>query len=92
MQIVTSLIRKDVDAISSTTNQNTSDSGDKTNTVANQYRKLDINLSNATGQINSVTVQPGDIIKLELSRIAPAGTDDTQDLRFIPTSTEVKFG
>lgn len=91
MQIVTSLIRRDVDAVSSVTNQNTSDSGDKTNTVANQFRNLEIALTNSTGQINSVSVSPGDLLRLELTREAPAGTEDTEDLRFVPTSTEVKF-
>ena len=92
MQVVTTLLRKNVDAITSTTNQNTSNSGDLTNTVANQYREISIDLSNATGQINGVSVSPGDLLKLELTRIAPGGTEDTADVRFAPSATEVKFG
>jgi hypothetical protein len=60
-----------------------------TNTVANQYRDNELDLTNATGQINSFSVSAGDILKVELTR----GTDtDTADIRFLPSATEVKFG
>jgi hypothetical protein len=91
LQAKATLIRKNTDALSSTTNQNTANTGDVTNTVANQYRGLSVILTDAAGAINSVAVSPGDIIKVELTRIAPTGSDDTGDIRLIPNATEVKF-
>lgn len=91
-QIVSSLVRKNLDAINSTTNQETKVSVDFTNTVANQMREANIKVTSPTGTINSVGVSPGDMIRLELTREAPGGTDDAADVRFIPSSTEVKFG
>jgi hypothetical protein len=85
-------VRKNLDAINSSVNQETNDTGDFTNTVANQMREANIKITSPTGTINSVAVSPGDIIRLELTREAPGGTDDTADVRFIPSSTEVKFG
>lgn len=86
------LIRKNNDAIDSVANLNTADSGDLTNTVAKRYRQISIDLSSSLGAINSLSVQPNDIIKVELSRIVPSGTEDTDTIRFISSSTEVKFG
>jgi hypothetical protein len=91
MQIVSTLVRAGTDAITSTTNQNTANSGDISNSVANQLRELTINLTDASGQVNSVAVSPGDLLKLELTRIAPVGTEDTADIRLLPNSTEIKF-
>ncbi len=92
MQAVTTLIRKNQDAIDSTANQETDDTGDFTNTVANQYREGVLDLSTPTGQINGFAVSPGDLLRVELTRIAPGGSDDSADIRFVPSSTEVKFG
>lgn len=91
MQAAATLVRKGTDAITTTTNVNTLNSGDKTNTLANKLTEISIDLSSAFGAINSVSVSAGDIIKIQLSRIATTGTDDTADLRFIPSSTEVLF-
>lgn len=92
MQLTSSLVRRNVDAINSNANQNSDDSGDITNTLANLYYEVELEITNATGQINGFSVSPGDIIRLELTRGVPAGTDDTADIRFIPSSTEVVFG
>lgn len=89
-QAVTTLLRKNNDAVDSTTNQNTSNSGDITNTVAKRLREISIDLTSSVGTINSVAVSAGDVIKLQLTRVIPgAGTEDTADIRFIPSSTEV---
>ena len=53
-QAVATLIRKNNDAITSTTNQNSANTGDKTNTVANRVVEASIDLSAALGTINSV--------------------------------------
>jgi len=92
MTATSSLIRKNLDAISSTTNQNIDASGDITNSVADQSRELLFELTNATGQINAFSVSPGDLIRVDLTRTAPGGTEDTADIRMVPTTTEVKFG
>jgi hypothetical protein len=91
-QVVSTLIRKNLDAVTSVANQRTVDSGDITNTVANQDRQLSFQVTSATGTINSVAATAGDRIKVELTRIAPSGSEDTNDVSMVPGSTEVKFG
>ncbi len=91
MQAVSTLIRKNVDAVNSVANQETNDTGDITNAVANRFRNLSIVLTTGVGQINGVDVSPGDLIKFELTRIAPGGTEDAADIRFIPTATGVQL-
>jgi hypothetical protein len=88
MSSIASLVKKDVDAIGSTANQRTSTNTALTNTVANQYRQPSLDLTDATGRINAVSVAAGDLIRVDLVR----GTDtDTADIRFVPSATEVKF-
>jgi hypothetical protein len=65
--------------------------GDVTNTVANQLREVTYDLTDTTGKINSVSVSPGDLLKVIIQRVAPAGTADTSDVRMISGSTEVSF-
>lgn len=91
MQLLSTLVRKNNDAISSVANQNTDDSGDITNTVAERLIECSILLSSALGTINGVAISAGDLIKVELERIAPSGAEDAADVRFIPSSTEVIF-
>lgn len=89
LSALTSLIRKDLDAINSTTNQHSSINTAITNTVANQYREVSLDLTDTDGLVNGVSVEPGALLKIELTR----GSDtDTADIRFVPSSTEVKFG
>jgi hypothetical protein len=89
LQSVAYLVRKNVDAITSVANSHSSGNSALTNTVANQYREATCPLTNGAGQINGFSVQPGDIVKVVLSR----GTDtDAADIRFLPSSTEIKFG
>jgi hypothetical protein len=92
LQTVATLIRKNLDAVSSVTNQRTANSGDITNTVVHQDRQVSFDLTSAIGQINGFAVSAGDRIKVELTRITPGGTEDTADIRMVPASTEVKFG
>jgi hypothetical protein len=85
------LVRKNTDAITSTTNLRTSTNGDVLNTLANQLREVTYDLTDTTGRINAVAVSPGDLIKVIIQRIAPSGTADTSDVRMISGSTEVSF-
>lgn len=75
------------DAFDDTTNQRTS-----TNTATAGGNKVtievELDLTSSTGQINSVAVAPGDLIKVKIYR----GTDaSTADIHFIESSTEVTF-
>lgn len=88
LQLTSTLIKKNVDAMSATTNQNTN-SVETTNTLANRYYELLFNVTAANGTINSVSVAAGDIIKLELKRIAATSAEDVADIRVIPSTTEV---
>jgi hypothetical protein len=92
LQAVTTLIRGGTDALTSTTNQNTSTSGNQTNGTANLLRKVPITLTDISGQINSVAVSPGDILIVTLSRTAiTSGSDDTNDVRILDGGTEGVF-
>jgi hypothetical protein len=85
---VSTLIRAGTDAVSSTTNQRTSTNSALTNSVANQLRVATLDLTDSSGQVNSVAVSAGDILLVKLTR----GTDtDTADIRFLPYATEVTF-
>lgn len=84
----TSLVRKNQDAVGSTTNQETSTNTALTNTVANQYRQSQLDLTDSDGEINAVAVTAGDLLRVDLMR----GTDtDVEDIRLVPSATEVKF-
>lgn len=82
----TTLIRKDTDAVSSTTNQHTSGNIAISNTVADQYKEAVVDLMSATGEVNLVAVTAGDLLIVRLYR----DTDSlTQDVNFLPSATEV---
>jgi len=82
------LVRDGLDAFDSTTNQRTTTNTALTNTVAKQLRMTTLDITSSTGQINGVNVTPGDMIKVALYR----DTDtDTDDIRFVPSLTEVRF-
>lgn len=89
MQTITTLVRSGTDAVDSTTNQHISNSGDFTNTVANQLRDITTNLTDGLGEINGVPASPGDLLIVEISRQAPGGTEDSADVRLLPEATEV---
>lgn len=91
MQATATLIRKNNDAIDSVAHQEVANSGDVLNAVAKRMREVEITASTALGTIDGLAINPGDIIKLELKRIVPTGTEDVSDVRFIPSSTEVLF-
>lgn len=86
---VATLIRKNTDAVTSTTNQRTSTNAALTNSgSANVYREIELDLTSTTGTVNGTAVAAGDTIRVRLER----GTDtDTADVRFLPDLTEVTF-
>ena len=90
LKTLTTLVRKEVDAISSVTNQYSSTNAALTNTVVDMLREVEFDLTDTSGEINGIAVSAGDVIKIELSR---DNTDtDSAEIRVIPSSTEVKFG
>lgn len=88
LQAQVSLIRENLDPVSTPIANRTSTNSALTNTVADQYRHVSIDLTDVDGKIGAYSVDAGDILKIELSR----GTDtDSEDIRFIPSATEFKF-
>jgi hypothetical protein len=85
------LVRKNLDAVTSTANQRPSTNLETVNTLANQYIEQVYDLSSAAGIIGSLAVSPGDLILVQLQRVATVGTEDSGDVRMIPSSTEVLF-
>jgi hypothetical protein len=91
LQTTSTLVRKGVDAVTSVTNSRTSTNGDVTLTTANLYQEVIYDLTDAAGKINAVAVSPGDLVKVVLTRVAPSGTEDSNDVRAVPSSTEFTF-
>ena len=90
LQAVATLIRPGTTALDSTTNQRTT-----TNTAVtlsagtvNIPQSVDLDITSSIGEINSVAVLPGDLIKVQLQR----GTDTaTSDLRAMVYAAETTF-
>lgn len=87
LQAQATLITPGTTARDSTTNQRTTTNTALTNTVAKQSRVFILDITDSSGQINSVAVAAGDRIKVRLYR----GTDtDTADISMVPSSTDSK--
>jgi len=87
MDAISTLIRADTDAISSTTLQHTKNATAITVTsTASQFRTTTVVIADSNGQIASTAVAAGSLIKIQLRR----GTDtDTADIKMIPNYTEI---
>ncbi len=81
------LVRKNADAIDSVANAHSSTNTDLLNSgTANKYREQEVDITDSAGLVGGLAVSAGDIIRVLLSR----GTDtDTENIRFIPTATEL---
>lgn len=89
-QTVAYLVRKSVDAVSaySTNFRSSTNTAASTPGTANVYQEAIVDLTSATGTINSIAVTAGDLILVELQR----GSDSSGGtLRFIPSSTEPSY-
>lgn len=91
MQATAYLVRQGTDGVDSVANANISTTADVPCTVANLLRTLAFQLSTSGGAINGIAVSPGDLLRVELARVAATGTEDAGDTRIIPNSTEVTF-
>jgi len=91
-QSVATLVRKGIDAVNSSSNQYSSTNGDQL-IPSTQYQNLEIvyDLTDSSGKINNILVSPGDILKVTITRVTPTGTEDSNDVRVIPSSGEVIF-
>jgi hypothetical protein len=83
------LVRKGVDAVNSIVNEHDSANVAMTNgSPAYNYMEAICDLTDINGKINGVSVSAGDMISVVLFR----GTDtDTDEIRFMPSCTEVTF-
>lgn len=89
LQTVASLIRNGTDAINSVVNQHSStNAANAGDALAYKYFEVDLDLTDVAGMINSVIVNPGDVLNVELTR----GSDvEAADIRVVPAATELKF-
>lgn len=85
LQAQTYLVRSGTDSIASVANSNTNEQAYSPGSVVSQ--ELVLELTNASGQINSVAVSPGDILKIALSKPADASTEN---LKLYPSLVEVR--
>lgn len=86
------LVQKDVTAVSSQVNSYASTNSALTNaTTANRMRKTSIDVTDATGKINSVAIAAGDEIKVLLQRDYATDTD-TDFIRLLADATIMRFG
>lgn len=93
IQSVATLIRPETDQITSTTNQRTSTNSAVTlsSGTQNEPQAISLDLTDSSGNINSVQVTAGDIILVQITR-DNGGTDTaTGDLEFIIQSAEGVF-
>ena len=88
---VTSLIRINIDSMGTTANQHTSINGESVQTGSLKYMSASYDLTDTHGLINGLSVSPGDMLIVDLTRVAPQDTEDTGDVRMIPSTTEVSF-
>lgn len=90
MRAQSTLIRAEVDEMSSTTNQRTTTNSAITMTANNdnEPQKVELDIAASNGQINSVAITAGDLIKIRLYRDTDTATSD---IRFIKLSGEPTF-
>ena len=89
MSAVTTLIREGGDAIGSVSNQHSSvNSAITLGSPSLRLEKVTIDLTDGSGEVNAVAVGSDDILKIELTR--GVGTNSA-DIKFIPSSTQVRF-
>lgn len=84
----TTLLEPGSSAATSTTNQHTSTNSAVTNTVANQIESHVMDLTDGSGEINSVAVAAGDLLLIEVERDTATDTD-TATMRVIADASEV---
>ena len=84
------LIRSEVDDITSTTNQRTTTNSAITMAATNDLepQKVSLDISSSIGEINAVAISAGDIIKV---RVYESSSTCADDIKLIPDASEVTF-
>lgn len=87
---VATLIRSEVDEITSTTNQRTTTNAAITLSAANDLepQKIVLDISSSSGQINAVAISAGDLIKV---KIQESSSTVGSVIKLIPDASEVSF-
>lgn len=84
------LIRSEVDDITSTTNQRTTTNSAITMAATNDLepQKVSLDISSSIGEINAVAIAAGDLIKV---RVYESSSTCADDIKLIPDASEVTF-
>lgn len=84
------LIRSEVDEITSTTNQRTTTNSAITMSAANDLepQKVTLDISSSIGEINAVAIAAGDLIKV---RVYESSSTCADNIKLIPDASEVTF-
>jgi len=87
---VATLIRSEVDEITSTTNQRTTTNSAITLEASNDLepQKVTLDLSDSSGEINSVAISAGDLIKVKIQESSSTVADN---IKLIADASEVTF-
>lgn len=87
---VATLIRSEVDEITSTTNQRTTTNSAITLSAANDLepQKVTLDISDSSGEINSVAISAGDLIKVKIQESSSTVADN---IKLIADASEVTF-
>jgi hypothetical protein len=90
LNAVATLIRSEVDEITSTTNQRTTTNAAITLSAANDLepQKVVLDISSSSGQINGVAISAGDLIKV---KIQESSSTVGSVIKLIPDASEVTF-
>lgn len=88
-ELTTTLIKDGVDAFSSIVNQNVTSVEITIAATSNLDTIISLAYTGATGLINGQTVTANDTLKFRLRRIAASTTEDANDIRLVPASTEI---
>lgn len=80
MQAITTLVRQGTDTINFTGNQHTSSNTAVTLSggTVNIPQRVDLDLTDVVGEVNGVTVNPGDLLLVQLTRGSDTATSDLQ--------------
>jgi len=86
-----SLIKKGVDSINSSANIYNSTNSEVSNSSSFKNIEIQYDLSASNGSVGSVAIESGDLVLVTLTRVATLSTEDTEDVRMLPSTTELIF-
>lgn len=91
IEVTSYLVKAGTDAITSVANSNSETATLTNDATANKLQNGSFALTSSGGQINSLAVSAGDLIKIKMKRLATSDAADTdaESLRMIPSTTEI---